>query len=69
MELSQEFLTDMALNGAGYLLAGIISILLYSLFQRKKPVQKIDEIIEETTTAPQPAIVNLQTESVEEKKL
>jgi hypothetical protein len=37
MELSQQFLIDMALNVGGYLLAGALGIVVWSLFTRRKP--------------------------------
>lgn len=37
MELSQQFLIDMALNVGGYVLAGALGIVIYSLFNRRKP--------------------------------
>lgn len=36
MEISQEFLIDLALNIGGYLLAGALSVILYSLVMRRK---------------------------------
>lgn len=36
MEISQDFLIDLALNIGGYVLAGALSVLLYSIFMRKK---------------------------------
>ncbi len=50
MELSQGFLIDMAINAGGYLLAGIISVILFSLFTKKKKSSTFDEVIEEITT-------------------
>lgn len=36
MELSQQFLIDMALNAGGYVLAGALGVVIYSLFNRRK---------------------------------
>ena len=38
MEISQQFLIDMALNIGGYLLAGALGIVIYSLFKRRTKV-------------------------------
>lgn len=38
MEISQQFLIDMALNVGGYLLAGALGIVIYSFFNRRKKV-------------------------------
>lgn len=35
MEISQQFLIDMALNIGGYVLAGLVSVVVYALLQRK----------------------------------
>ena len=44
MDLSQQFLIDMALNVGGYLLAGALGIVIYSMFRRRKPaVAAVDE--------------------------
>ena len=48
MELSQEFLIEMAINAGGYVLAGIISILFYAMLQKKKPIVAVNEILENT---------------------
>ncbi len=45
MELSQEFLIDMAINAGGYLLAGIISIICYAMMQKKKSVPTFEEVV------------------------
>ena len=49
MELSQEFLIDMGINAGGYLLVGLMSVFIYSLFQKKKTKIKIDETVDEVT--------------------
>ncbi len=36
MDISQEFIIDMALNVGGYLIAGAISVLIYSLFAGRR---------------------------------
>ncbi|UCE23377.1 MAG: hypothetical protein JSU74_08720 [Candidatus Zixiibacteriota bacterium] len=38
MEISQQFLIDMALNIGGYLLAGGLGIVIYSFFNRRRKV-------------------------------
>ncbi len=38
MDLSQQFLIDMALNVGGYVLAGALGILMFSMFKRRKEV-------------------------------
>ncbi len=38
MDISQQFLIDMALNVGGYVLAGALGILLFSMFRRRKEV-------------------------------
>ncbi|KAA3637814.1 MAG: hypothetical protein DWP97_00105 [Calditrichaeota bacterium] len=45
MDFSQEFLMDMAINGAGFLTAALIGMVFYALFSKKKaPIQQ--EVIE-----------------------
>jgi hypothetical protein len=34
MELSQQFLIDMALNAGGYLLAGLLGMVVYAMFRK-----------------------------------
>ena len=36
MELSQEFLIDMAINAVGYLIVGILAVIMVSLYKKKK---------------------------------
>ena len=72
MELSQEFLIDMAINAGGYLLAGLISVFLYSLFQKKKPNIKIDETVDEVTFSqakPEPTGAKNYTEQSSTRKV
>ena len=38
MDISQQFLIDMALNVGGYVLAGALGILIFSMFKRRKEV-------------------------------
>ena len=54
MEISQQFLIDMALNVGGYVLAGALGILLFSMFRRRKevPVPVNSEPTLEETPAP-----------------
>lgn len=66
MELSQEFLIDMAVNALGYLFAGVISVLLYAMFQKKKSTVELDEIVEDSAMHGQSAAEtneNLKTTS------
>lgn len=36
MEISNEMMIDVALNAAGFILAGVLTIVVYSMFGRKK---------------------------------
>ena len=36
MEISNEMMIDVALNAAGFILAGVLTVLVYSMFGRKK---------------------------------
>jgi hypothetical protein len=58
MDISQEFLIDLALNVGGYLLAGVLSVVLYTFVNRKKAAV---EATEPTTAEP----VATTTETVE----
>ncbi|UCG61016.1 MAG: hypothetical protein JSV52_11900 [Candidatus Zixiibacteriota bacterium] len=49
MDISQQFLIDMALNIGGYLLAALLGIVIYSLFNRRKKVAAV--ACDEPTTA------------------
>lgn len=66
MELSQEFLIDMAINALGYLFAGVISVLLYAMLQKKKSTVELDEIVEDSAMYEQAAAekkANIETTS------
>ncbi len=66
MELSQEFLIDMAVNALGYLFAGVISVLLYAMFQKKKSTVELDELVEDSAMHTQSTVetnANLKTTS------
>ncbi len=69
MELSQEFLIDMAINAGGYLFAGIISVLIYSLFQKKKPAVAVDELVAEKQTHTASTEKNISTALTNERKV
>ena len=40
MDVSQEMLIDLALNVLSFLTAGILSVVIYSMFQKKQPEHK-----------------------------
>jgi len=58
MDISQEFLIDMAVNMGGYVLAGLISVLVYALLHRRRrsaapDVNPVE--VHEHESEPQPA--------------
>ena len=49
MDFSQEFLLDMAINGAGFLTAALIGMVFYALFSNKKAPQQ-QEVVQENNS-------------------
>lgn len=43
MEISQDMLIDIALNAAGFLLAGLLGVTIYSMFKRTPKTVKVIE--------------------------
>ncbi|MEW6412650.1 MAG: hypothetical protein AB1483_09285 [Candidatus Zixiibacteriota bacterium] len=63
MEISQEFMIDMALNIGGYLLAGAVSVLIYSLFAgRKKSAPVAEPVQTAEVTPPADEVISTPTE-------
>jgi len=60
MDFSQEFIIDWSLNVAGYVVAGLLSVALYSLFNRTKKSaslsapDRITETLAHDTAMPSP---------------
>ena len=69
MELSQEFLIDMAINAGGYLFAGIISIIFYAMMTKKKVSPVFEEVISETQKTTQSMEQPHATNSSPERKV
>lgn len=59
MELSQEMLIDLALNAAGYLIAALLGVTLYSICTHKKRQSTV------TTTEKAPVTSPVQTEQAD----
>ncbi len=56
MEVSQQFLIDMALNIGGYVLAGLVSVVIYSLLHRHRQSTAAAEITPAVTPERQPVL-------------
>lgn len=69
MELSQEFLIDMAINAAGYLLVGIISIVCYALMKKKKTTTAFEEVVTDEQTLMESLESQTHVSSSESKKV
>lgn len=55
MDLSQEFLIDLAINAGGYLAVALLSMVMYSLFNRKKSAPTDAVISTASVATPAPA--------------
>ena len=68
MEFSQDMLIDLSLNVAGYLIAGLLGMTIYSIFRRQESKQVLttnasDMPVEEKTFVPVPIKSNQVTPS------